>query len=120
MNMNLKSIIKQSKKGQVLNTVVATFVGLFVLILIGFAVLLGISSLDPVSFFPAAAENQTNVSIDAMQNSINNLTTGFSAFTTQIPTIMTILGVVVVLAALAILILIVVRIRGASGSAGAL
>lgn len=113
-NFKLKSL-KSNKKGQVLNTVVATFVGLFVLVLIGFAVLLGISSLDPASFFTA-----NSVEANATNDAVINLTTGFSAFTGQIPTIMTILGVVVVLAALAILILIVVRIRGASGSGGAL
>jgi len=115
MRVKYSSIRPINKKAQILDTVTATFVGLFVLILIGFAILLGISELDVGSFFDANSAEQ-----NATTGAVTNLTAGFSNFTGQIPTIMTILGVVVVLGALAILILVVVRVRGASGSGGAL
>lgn len=104
-----------NKKGQVLNTVTATFVGLFVLILIGFAILLGIANLDTASFFDAGSAEA-----NATTQATANLTQGFADFTANIPTIMTILGVVVILGALAILILVVVRVRQTSGASGAL
>ena len=104
-----------SKRGQIINTVTGVIMGLFILILLAFAIFLGISSLNPGSFFAGGTPSH-----NAINGSIDNLTTGFAQFTEQIPTVFTVLGVVLVLGALAILILIVVRFRSTAGASGGL
>lgn len=101
------------KRGQVINTATTVAVSLMVFILIAFAVLLGISSLNPSTFFTAgsAEANQTT-------NMVNNYTLGLGNFFGQVPTAMKILGVVLILGFLALLIVIVLRFRQSSGTGG--
>ena len=113
--MYLKNISRKlNKRGQIINTVSGVIIGLFILVMLAFAIFLGISSLNPGSFFTNEQQG------DAVNGSVDNLTAGFANFTTQIPTVFTVLGVVLILGALAILILIVVRFRGTAGASGGL
>lgn len=111
---NYKSILEQ-KKGQVIQTVTGVAVGLFTLILVVFVILLAIGSLNPSSFF--GSTSQAHIAING---SVDNLTSGFTEFTKQIPTVFKVLGVVLILGALAILILIVTRFRSQAGGGGSL
>lgn len=103
--------MRMNKKGQVINTAIGVLVGLLVALLIAFAVMLGISSLNPGSFFTSGSleQNTTN-------QAVSNYTTGIGLFFAQIPTSMKILGVVLVLGFLALLVTIVLRFRDQAGS----
>ena len=110
--MNLRKI---NKKGQTLDLIGGTVVGFLVLIFIIFAVLFGISALNPASFFPASSgEANATASLQA------NLTTGVASFGKYIPTVMIVLGIVLVMSALVILILYIRRTQSATGSGGGL
>lgn len=102
-----------NKKGQTLNLVIATVVGLLILILTVFAALFGIATLDPATFFTAGSASR-----NATQALQDNTTTLVSNFSQRLVTVGTVLGVVLVLGALAILILYVTRFRGAAGAGG--
>ena len=103
------------KKGQTLELIGGTVIGFMVLIFLIFAVLYGISALNPASFFTA-----NSASANATTNLQNNLTSGVSTFGGYIPTVMTVLAVVLVLAAIVILILYVRRMQMGSGASGGL
>lgn len=103
---------RKNKKGQVVNTVNGTVLGFLVLIFLIFAVLFGISALNPSSFFTAGSAEA-----NAVGNLSTNLTSGVGTFGSYIPTILKVLGVVMVLAGIALLIIYVARMR-AIGQAG--
>lgn len=104
----------KNKKGQgTVNLVSGTVVGFMVLIFIIFAVLFGISSLNPTSFFAASSADA-----NATANLQNNLTSGISSFAQRIPTVLIVLGVVMALAAILILVVFVRRMQGAGGGGG--
>lgn len=100
-----------NKKGQIIDTTTSVIIGLFVLVLIVFAILFGISALDPTSFFTAGSAEQQSVN-----NSLLNFTKGVNNFFAQIPAAMKILGVVLIIGFLALLIVIVIRFRGQAGA----
>jgi Na+-transporting methylmalonyl-CoA/oxaloacetate decarboxylase gamma subunit len=100
-------MFKRNKKGQMLELIGGTVVGLMVLIFTIFAVLYGISALNPSSFFTAGS-----ASANATTSLQNNLTQGVGSFGSYIPTVLLVLGVVLVLAAIAILIVYVRRMQG--------
>jgi hypothetical protein len=108
-----KQIITMDNRGQaVIDTVTGVVIGLVVLILIVFALLLGLASLNPGSFFTAGSVSQ-----NATNAMVNNFTTGLGGFFGQIPIAFTIMGIVLILSFLALLVAIVLRFRGAgSGS----
>lgn len=110
INLELRKI---NKKGQIVNTVSATVVGLVILIFIIFAVLFGVATLDPSSFFTAGS-GEANATEDLQ----SNLTTGVSNFGQRIPTVLTILGVVFALAGILLLVAYVVRMRSVGGREG--
>lgn len=112
--------IKSAKKGQIIQTVTGVAVGLFTLVLVVFVILLAIGSLNPSSFFGSGNSSDPGKAHAAINSSINNLTSGFTEFTRQIPTVFKVLGVVLILGALAILILIVTRFRSQAGGGGSL
>jgi hypothetical protein len=103
---------KINKKGQVIELVGGTVMGLMGLVFLIFAVLFAISALNPTSFFTAgsASANATT----ALQN---NLTVGIGSFGQYIPTIFLVLGVVTVLAGILVLILYVRKMQ-AGGMGG--
>ena len=107
----MQSLKKMSKRGQTLELIGGTVIGFMILIFLIFAVLYGISALNPTSFFAAGSS-----SANATTNLQNNLTLGVSQFGGYIPTIMVVLAVVLVLAAIVILILYVRRMQGGSGA----
>lgn len=106
---------KINKKGQTLDLIGGTVVSFMVLIFIIFAVLFGISALNPTSFFTAGS-NEAN-STSQLQA---NLTTGVGQFGKYIPTVFLVLGVVLVMSAIVILILYIRRTQGATGTSGGL
>lgn len=100
-----------NKRGQVLELVGGTVLGLMGLIFLIFAVLYAISALNPSGFFTAASAS-ANATL-ALQN---NLTTGVSNFSNFTVTIFSILGVVLVLAGILVLILYVRRMQESGGA----
>jgi len=107
--------LKMTKKGQTLNLISTTVIGFMILIFMIFAVLYGISVLNPGSFFAAgsASANSTNLLV-------NNLTSGVGQFAGFIPTVLIILGVVLALSGIVLLVLYVRRMQAAgSGGGGA-
>lgn len=107
----MRSILdKKNKKGQVLNAVTSIVIGFMVLIFTIFAVLYGISKLNPAGFFTTgSSEANATTTLTA------NLTSGVAQFGAYIPTILVILGVVLALAGIAILIAYVRRMGGGGG-----
>jgi len=105
---------KLNKKGQTLELIGGTIVGFMVLIFMIFAVLYGITALNPGAFFSAGSANQ-----NATNQLTSNLTTGVGNFGNYIPVIITVLSVVLVLAGIAVLILYVRRMQS-TGTAGGL
>lgn len=101
------------KKGQVVDTALTVIITLFVGILIVFAILFGLSSLSPLTFFAAGSAERQSVN-----ESIRNFTNGIEQFFQQIPAAMKILGVVLIIGFLALLIAIVVRFRSNAGVGG--
>ena len=110
--MELKKI---NRKGQTLDLISGTVVGFLVLIFVIFAVLFGISALNPSSFFTAGS-----ASANATTQLTNNLTDGVSQFAKYIPTVFIVLGVVLVMSAIVLLILYIRRTQGATGGQGGL
>jgi Na+-transporting methylmalonyl-CoA/oxaloacetate decarboxylase gamma subunit len=111
----MKSLFAKNKRGQTLDLISGTVVGFMVLIFIVFAVLFGISALNPTAFFTSgSAEANATGQLQA------NLTSGVAQFGKYIPTVMLVLGVVLVMSAIVLLILYIRRTQGATGSAGGL
>lgn len=108
-----KLMMKQNKRGQILNTINGTIVGFLVLIFIIFAVLFGIATLNPSSFFTAGSNEAY-----AVGNLSSNLTSGIGGFGSQIPTILKVLGIVLVLGGIVLLIVYVARMRAISNAGG--
>lgn len=107
-------IPKMNKKGQgTLNLISATIIGFMILIFMIFAVLFGISNLNPGSFFTAASAEQ-----NATNALVQNLTTGVGEFGQYIPDVLTVLAVVLLLSAIVLLVLYVRRMQGAGGTGG--
>lgn len=96
-----------NKRGQTIELIGGTVVGFMILIFMIFAVLYGISALNPASFFTAGS-NEAN----ATTSLVGNLTAGTATFGSYIPTVLTVLAVVLVLAGIAILIIYVRRMGG--------
>lgn len=102
-----------NSKGQTLNIISATVIGFMVLIFIIFAVLFGISALDPSSFFDAnSAESNATAALSG------GVAEGVESFGSRIPVVFTVLGIVLVLAGIVLLVLYVRRMQGASGGGG--
>lgn len=100
-----------NKRGQIVDTVSSTTMSIMILIFIIFAVLFGIATLNPSSFFTASsAEANATGYLQA------NLTEGVSQFGGNLPTIFKVLGVVLVLGGIILLVLYVARMRSVSGS----
>lgn len=111
----MKSIIN-NKRGQTLNIISGTVIGFVVLIFLIFAVLFGISALNPSSFFTA-----NSAEANATSQLQGNLTTGVSTFGSYIPTVFKVLAIVLILGAIVLLILYVRRMQvGAGGGTGGL
>lgn len=107
---------EMKRKGQTLDLVTTTVISLMIFVFVVFAVLFGISSLNPGSFFAAGSANQ-----NATNQLVSNTTTGIANFGNQIPTAFIVLGVVFILGFIGLLLLIVRRFAGqASGGAGSL
>lgn len=93
------------KKGQVgINNVTTLVVGIMVFIFVVFAVLYGIATLNPGSFFSTGSAEANSTS-----NLQKNLSAGIDAFGAKIPTAMTVLAVVFILGFVALLIFTVYR-----------
>ena len=103
-----------NKKGQVVDLVGGTILGVLTLTFLIFAVLFAISALNPGSFFTSGSANQ-----NATNALTANVTYGVGQFGQYIPTVMLVLGVVFVLAGILILIIYVRRMQS-GGSAGTL
>jgi len=112
--MDLKQIMR-NKKGQTVNLIAGTVVSFMVLIFIIFAVLYGVSTLNPASFFTS-----NSAEANATGQLTGNLTTGVASFGARIPTVLTILGVVLALSAIVLLIFFVRRMQGSAGGGGGL
>lgn len=108
----MRSVLK-SKKGQTMNIVTGTVLALMVFIFMVFAVLFGISALNPSAFFTVGS-----ASANATQKLIDNTTTGISNFSEYLPKVFLVLAVVLVLSAIVLLILYVRRMQG--GQSGGL
>lgn len=103
--------LASNKRGQVLNLVGGTIVGIMILIFMIFAVLYAVAVLNPSSFFASgsASANATNVLT-------NNLTAGVAGFAGIIPNTLLVLGIVLVLSAILILIMYVKKMGSSEGS----
>ena len=102
----MRSILK-NKKGQTMNIVTGTVLALMVFIFMVFAVLFGISALNPSSFFSTGSAEA-----NATAKLVANTTTGIGNFSEYIPKVFTVLAVVLVLSAIVLLILYVRRMQG--------
>jgi MFS-type transporter involved in bile tolerance (Atg22 family) len=105
----------KNKRAQTLDLISGTVIGFLVLIFIIFAVLFGISALNPNSFF-ATGSSEAN----ATRSLQANLTSGVTQFGGYIPTVMIVLAVVLVMSAIVLLILYVRRTQGAGGGGSGL
>ena len=104
---------KMNKKGQIVSTISGTVMSIMVLIFIIFAVLFGIATLNPSSFFTAeSAEANATEALTA------NLTSGVSQFGGQLPNLFKILAVVLVLGGIVLLVLYIRRMQAVGGSGG--
>ena len=106
---------RMAKKGQVIELVSGTVLGILGLVLVIFVVLFALSALNPASFFTSGS-----ASANATTNLQNNVTFGVGQFGQYIPTVMLVLGVVFVLAGLLILVLYIRRMQMGGSSAGGL
>lgn len=106
--------LTRDKKGQIVSTISGTVMSLMVLIFIIFAVLFGIATLNPSSFFTTGT-SEANATSDLTAN----LTEGASSFGAQIPNVMKILAVVLVLGGIVLLVLYIRRMQQVSGGSGA-
>lgn len=105
----------KNKKGQIVNTTSGTVLGIMVLIFIIFAVLFGIATLNPSSFFTA-----NSAEANATSHLTANTTEGVSQFGAQIPNVFKILAVVLVLGGIVLLVFYIRRMQqvGGAGSSG--
>lgn len=105
---------KISQKGQVsVNGVTTVVVSIMVFIFVVFAVLYGISTLNPSSFFTA-----NSLDANATRDLQQNLTAGISNFGSKIPTAFTVLAVVFILGFIALLIFTVYRFTSGNRGGG--
>lgn len=111
----MRNLIKKNKKGQIVNTISSTTLGIMVMIFIIFAVLFGVATLNPSSFFTALSDEA-----NATGYLTANLTEGTAELGGQLPNVFKILAVVLVLAGIVLLILYISRMRqvGGGGSGG--
>lgn len=107
--------LMRQKRGQTLDLIAGTIIGFMVLIFVVFAVLFGISVLNPGSFFTAGSLSQ-----NATNQLVTNLTGGIGQFGNFIPVILTILGVVLALSGIVLLILYVRRMQAGTGGGSGL
>lgn len=108
----MKSIM--NRKGQAIEVAGGTLISLFVLIVTALAIFLGISTLNPGSFFTAGSLAR-NASI-ALQDNTTQVALNFS---NQLPVVGTVIGVLVILGAIGLLIFFVRRFSG-QGTGGGL
>lgn len=108
--MSSTKLRKMDKKGQLLETVGGTVVAFMVLLFIIFAVLFGISALNPGSFFTANSAEANQVT-----NFTANITSGVGEIGKQTPNIFKILAVVLVLGGIVLLIFYIRRMQGVGG-----
>lgn len=105
--------LARDKRGQIVNTISGTTMGIMVLIFIIFAVLFGIATLNPAGFFTAgSAEANATTALTA------NTTEGVSQFGAQIPNVFKILAVVLVLGGIVLLVLYIRRMQQVGGAGG--
>lgn len=108
------TMIRKNKRGQIVSTISGTTLSIMVMIFIIFAVLFGIATLNPSSFFTAAsAEANATGYLSA------NLTEGTAQLGGQLPNIFKILAVVLVLGGIVLLVLYINRMRQVGGGGGA-
>lgn len=108
-------IAEMDKKGQVINTMNSTFIGILIFVFLIFAILFGVSILNPASFFTAGSANAL-----AIGNMTENLTAGASESTGQLKNVGKMFAVVMILSVLALLILYVRRMQDVGGDSGGL
>lgn len=101
-----------NKRGQMVDFATGTVVTVAISIFVIFAVLYGIATLNPGSFF-AANSGSANATNQLQQN----LTAGIAQFAVYIPTAFVILGVVLALSAIVLLIAYVRRMQSGNTSA---
>lgn len=104
----MRSILKMNKKAQTVELIGGTVLAFMVLIFTIFAVLYGISALNPSGFFTASS-SEANATTNLQRNLTDGVGTQFAA---KIPTVFTVLAVVLVLSAIAVLIIYVRRMAG--------
>lgn len=111
----MRYLVPKSKKGQIVSTISGTTLSIMTLIFIIFAVLFGVATLNPGSFFTAASAEQ-----NATNQLTGNLTSGVAQFGGQIPNVFKILAVVLVLGGIVLLVLYIRRMQavGGGGNAG--
>jgi hypothetical protein len=109
----MRSILKVDKRGQAVSvgTVTALIVGIMVMIFVVFAVLYGITTLNPASFFATGS-----LDANATQGLQSNLTTGIGNFGSKIPTVFTIIAVVFILGFIGLLVATVYRFASGAGT----
>lgn len=101
---------RSNKKGQIINTISGTTLGIMVMIFIIFAVLFGIATLNPSGFFTAAsAEANATTYLTA------NTTSGVAQLGGQLPNVFKILAVVLVLGGIVLLVLYIRRMQAVGG-----
>lgn len=105
---------RKNKRGQIVSTISGTTLSIMVLIFIIFAVLFGIATLNPSSFFTA-----DSAEANATGQLTGNLTSGVSALGGQLPNIFKILAVVLVLGGIVLLVLYIRRMQQVGGGGGA-
>lgn len=110
----MRALLKKNKKGQVVQTISGTTLAIMVMIFIIFAVLFGIATLNPSSFFTALSSEA-----NATSYLTGNTTEGVASLGAQLPNVFKILAVVLVLAGIVILILYISRMRQVGGGSNA-
>lgn len=105
---------KMNKKGVFgINLVTGILIGLFVLLLIFLAVMLGADAITDAGLFTTGTANANNT-----ENAIENITAGGSTFFGAVPTIVRILVAVAIISAVVLLVLVVRKRLGGMGGGG--
>lgn len=102
---------EMNKKGQVLDLLTSTIIGLLVFLAVVLGVLLAMGSLGRAIILPGQANFAVNATID-------NTSQGITSFVQNIPTAFVVFGVVFILSVVGILIAVVLRFRNAGGGGG--
>lgn len=112
--MEIRSLAKINKKGQVFDLVIGSVISLLVFLAVVIGVLLAMGALGNSI---TLGTNEGRLAVNA---TIDNTSQGITKFAQNIPTAFIVFGVIFILAIVGVLISVVLRFRSAGGGAAGL